>query len=168
MEQEPDPRVKAVWEPHLDMEPEHLRPACDLMRRHDGRDPEQVVAPRLPDVLTFEPNKESKAAAGAARRGKPPDRFDAGHRAHRAGADRGGHPAVRGLRRGGSAALRPPRRRRARTGPVPGTVVLRRVAARSVLEGSPDVVIGLGEPAVYPEHSPRPSAWPPGGGCRWR
>ncbi|WP_065966776.1 SpoIIE family protein phosphatase [Streptomyces sparsogenes] len=39
-------------------------------------------------------------------------------------------------------------------GPVPGTVVLRRVAARSVLEGSPDVVIGLGELAVYAERSP--------------
>ncbi|OMI34586.1 hypothetical protein [Streptomyces sparsogenes] len=58
MEQEPDPRVKAIWELHLGMELEHLRIACDLMRRHDGRDPEQVVAPRLPDVLTFEPNKE--------------------------------------------------------------------------------------------------------------
>ncbi|MEU1668799.1 hypothetical protein ABZ547_35515 [Streptomyces sparsogenes] len=58
MEQEPDPRVKAIWELHLNMELEHLRIACDLMRRHDGRDPEQVVAPRLPDVLTFEPNKE--------------------------------------------------------------------------------------------------------------
>ncbi|MES4905407.1 MULTISPECIES: SpoIIE family protein phosphatase [unclassified Streptomyces] len=39
-------------------------------------------------------------------------------------------------------------------GPVPGTVVLRRVAARSVLEGRPDMVIALGELAVYPEHSP--------------
>ncbi|MER6143664.1 hypothetical protein ABT174_27070 [Streptomyces sparsogenes] len=58
MEQEPDPRVKAIWELHLAMELEHLRIACDLMRRHDGREPEQVVAPRLPDVLTFEPNKE--------------------------------------------------------------------------------------------------------------
>ncbi|MDT0548992.1 MULTISPECIES: SpoIIE family protein phosphatase [Streptomyces] len=39
-------------------------------------------------------------------------------------------------------------------GPVPGTVVLRRVAARSALEGRPDVVIELGKLAVYPEHSP--------------
>ncbi|MFD8868557.1 SpoIIE family protein phosphatase [Streptomyces sp. NPDC059590] len=39
-------------------------------------------------------------------------------------------------------------------GPVPGTVVLRRVAARSALEGRPDVVIKLGKLAVYPEHSP--------------
>ncbi|MET8181256.1 hypothetical protein [Streptomyces sp. NPDC005336] len=57
MEQEPDPRVKAIWELHLNMELEHLRIACDLMRRNDGREPEEVVAPQLPNVLTFEPNK---------------------------------------------------------------------------------------------------------------
>ncbi|MGW7658575.1 hypothetical protein ACWGJ7_43030, partial [Streptomyces tendae] len=57
MEQEPDPKVKAVWELHLNMELEHLRIACDLMRRNDGREPEEVVAPQLPNVLTFEPNK---------------------------------------------------------------------------------------------------------------
>ncbi|WP_030841985.1 hypothetical protein [Streptomyces hygroscopicus] len=57
MEQEPDPKVKAVWELHLNMELEHLRVACDLMRRNDGREPEEVVAPELPNVLTFEPNK---------------------------------------------------------------------------------------------------------------
>jgi hypothetical protein len=28
------------------------------MRRHDGREPEEVLAPELPNVLTFEPNKE--------------------------------------------------------------------------------------------------------------
>jgi hypothetical protein len=58
METEPDPRVKAIWELHLNMELEHLRIACDLMRRHDGREPEEILAPELPDVVTFEPNKE--------------------------------------------------------------------------------------------------------------
>src|SRR3954463_2672168 len=57
MEQESDPRVKALWELHLNMELEHLHAACDLMRRHDGRDPASVLAPELPNVLTFEPNK---------------------------------------------------------------------------------------------------------------
>ncbi|MEU3726294.1 hypothetical protein [Streptomyces sp. NPDC031705] len=57
MEQESHPKVKAVWELHLNMELEHLRLACDMMRRHDGRDPEEILAPELPDVLTFEPNK---------------------------------------------------------------------------------------------------------------
>ncbi|MEU5025843.1 SpoIIE family protein phosphatase [Streptomyces milbemycinicus] len=39
-------------------------------------------------------------------------------------------------------------------GPVPGTVVLRRVAARSALEGTPEMVVALGDLAVYSEHSP--------------
>jgi hypothetical protein len=58
METESDPRIKAIWELHLNMELEHLRLACDLMRTHDGRDPESVLAPELPAPLTFEPNKE--------------------------------------------------------------------------------------------------------------
>ncbi|WP_067811846.1 hypothetical protein [Actinomadura kijaniata] len=58
METESDPKVKAIWELHLNMELEHLRIACDLMRRHDGRDPESVLAPQLPPPVTFEPNKE--------------------------------------------------------------------------------------------------------------
>ncbi|CAM5558940.1 Ferritin-like domain-containing protein OS=Streptomyces rimosus subsp. rimosus (strain ATCC/ DSM 40260 / JCM 4667 / NRRL 2234) OX=1265868 GN=SRIM_013135 PE=4 SV=1 [Streptomyces rimosus subsp. rimosus] len=57
MEQESDPKVKAIWELHLNMELEHLHLACDLMRRHDGREPAEILAPALPNVLTFEPNK---------------------------------------------------------------------------------------------------------------
>ncbi|GAA2479948.1 hypothetical protein GCM10010406_15210 [Streptomyces thermolineatus] len=58
VEQESDPRVKALWELHLNMELEHLHIACELMRRHDGREPQEVLAPELPNVLTFEPNKQ--------------------------------------------------------------------------------------------------------------
>ncbi|WP_395108399.1 hypothetical protein [Actinomadura sp. SCN-SB] len=58
METETDPGVKGIWELHLNMELEHLRIACDLMRRHDGRDPESVLADELPAPVTFEPNKE--------------------------------------------------------------------------------------------------------------
>ncbi|MGA4837539.1 hypothetical protein [Streptomyces sp. G45] len=56
MEQETDSRVRAIWELHLNMELEHLWHACELMRQHDGRDPQEVLAPELPPVLTFEPN----------------------------------------------------------------------------------------------------------------
>jgi hypothetical protein len=58
LEQEPDERIKALWELHLNMELEHLRVACDLLRRHDGREPEEIVAPTLPEVLLFQPNKD--------------------------------------------------------------------------------------------------------------
>ncbi|MFI6175396.1 hypothetical protein ACIA8R_07660 [Nonomuraea sp. NPDC051191] len=57
METESDPKVKAVWELHLNMEIEHLRLACELFKRFDGRDPDQVLAPELPPPVTFEPNK---------------------------------------------------------------------------------------------------------------
>jgi hypothetical protein len=58
LQQEPDPKVKAVWELHLEMELAHLQTACDLLRRHDGREPEEIVAPALPEPVRFEPNKE--------------------------------------------------------------------------------------------------------------
>ncbi|MFF1299576.1 MULTISPECIES: hypothetical protein [unclassified Streptomyces] len=58
MEQEPDPKVKAIWELHLNMELAHLQIACDLMRRHDGREPQEILAPELPNVLAFEENKQ--------------------------------------------------------------------------------------------------------------
>ncbi len=58
METESDPRIKAIWELHLNMELAHLQIAADLMRRHDGRDPAEICAPELPAPVTFEPNKE--------------------------------------------------------------------------------------------------------------
>ncbi|GAA2413508.1 hypothetical protein GCM10010404_84290 [Nonomuraea africana] len=58
METESDPRIKAIWELHLNMELEHLRLAAELFKKNDGRDPEEVVAPELPVPVTFEPNKE--------------------------------------------------------------------------------------------------------------
>ncbi len=59
LEQESDPRIKAVWELHLQMELAHLQQAADLLRRHDGREPEQIVGDTgLPEPLQFEPNKE--------------------------------------------------------------------------------------------------------------
>ncbi|MFG1952382.1 hypothetical protein [Micromonospora sp. NPDC048830] len=59
LEQETDPKVKAVWELHLQMELGHLQQAADLLRRHDGREPEEIVGNvGLPEPLSFEPNKE--------------------------------------------------------------------------------------------------------------
>jgi len=58
METESDPRIKAIWELHLNMELAHLHEACDLMRTYDGRDPESILAPELPAPVTFEPNKQ--------------------------------------------------------------------------------------------------------------
>lgn len=59
LQQETDPRIRAVWELHLDMELAHLRQAADLLRRFDGREPEEIVGSAgLPEPVRFEPNKE--------------------------------------------------------------------------------------------------------------
>jgi hypothetical protein len=59
MEQESDPRVKAVWELHLQMELAHLQAAAELLRRFEGKEPEEVVgSDGLPQPIRFEPNKE--------------------------------------------------------------------------------------------------------------
>jgi hypothetical protein len=58
MENESDPKVKAIWELHLNMEIEQLRIAVELFCEHDERDPGELLPPELPAPVTFEPNKE--------------------------------------------------------------------------------------------------------------
>ncbi len=59
MEQESDERIKALWELHLNMEITQLQTAVDLMRRYEGREPEEIGLPAtLPSAVTFESNKE--------------------------------------------------------------------------------------------------------------
>jgi hypothetical protein len=43
MEDEPDTRVRAIYELHCNMEIEHLRIACELMRKIEKRDPEEIL-----------------------------------------------------------------------------------------------------------------------------
>lgn len=58
LQQETDPRVRPIWDLHLNMELAHLQIACDLLRTHDGRQPEELLAPQLPEPVRFEPNRE--------------------------------------------------------------------------------------------------------------
>ncbi|WP_119461472.1 hypothetical protein [Rhodospirillaceae bacterium SYSU D60014] len=58
MQQEPDPRIRQIWELHLAMEIEHLRIACELMRQTDKKDPEAMLPKELPEAVTFQSNKE--------------------------------------------------------------------------------------------------------------
>ena len=58
MSQEIDLRIKAIWELHLAMEIEHLRIAGEMLRRHEGKDPEEILPKELPEPTLFEPNKE--------------------------------------------------------------------------------------------------------------
>lgn len=57
-EQEVDPKIKQIWELHLQMEIGQLHAACELMRKHENREPSELLPTELPNVLLFEPNKE--------------------------------------------------------------------------------------------------------------
>jgi hypothetical protein len=57
--QETDERIRQVWELNRDMEVGQLHAACELLKTFEGRDPEEILPPSLPEVpVTFETNKE--------------------------------------------------------------------------------------------------------------
>jgi hypothetical protein len=58
MQQESDRRIWQLWELHLNMELEHLRIACELMRNYEKRDPEQFLPKELPEPVHLEENKQ--------------------------------------------------------------------------------------------------------------
>lgn len=58
MHEEPDPRIKQLWELHLAMEIGQLRAACDLLRRYEKRDPEEFLPAALPEPTRFQSNKD--------------------------------------------------------------------------------------------------------------
>jgi hypothetical protein len=59
LQNEEDQRIKALWELHLDMEIGQLQVACDMLRKYEGVEPEEILPPVLPDTpVTFEPNKD--------------------------------------------------------------------------------------------------------------
>jgi len=57
MQEETDPRIKAIWELHLNMEVEQLHLACDQLRRYEGKDPEEFLPKELPEPIRFQENK---------------------------------------------------------------------------------------------------------------
>ena len=58
LQNEEDRRIHSVWELHLDMEIGQLHAACDLLRRYEGIEPEEILPLEFPDTpVTFEPNK---------------------------------------------------------------------------------------------------------------
>jgi rubrerythrin len=58
MSQESDPRIRAIWELHLNMEIEHLRVACEMMRRYEGIEAEEILPKELPEPTLFRENKQ--------------------------------------------------------------------------------------------------------------
>lgn len=58
MEKEVDPRIRKMWELHLDMELGHLRAAVDLMKKYEKKDAQEILPRGLPAPVVFEPNIE--------------------------------------------------------------------------------------------------------------
>lgn len=59
LQQETDPRIRAIWELHLNMELGQLQQAAEMLRAYEGTDPEQIVGDRgVPQPLCVEPAKD--------------------------------------------------------------------------------------------------------------
>jgi hypothetical protein len=53
VQQETDPRIKAIWERFLDYELGHFHYVCELFKQHERRDPAEVFPGDLPDPIAF-------------------------------------------------------------------------------------------------------------------
>jgi hypothetical protein len=83
MEQESDARIRALWELHCNMEITHLKDAVDLLRRFEGREPEEIGLPAtLPVPVTFESNKDYVRQVLAAQVDMTTDRTEYGAEPH--------------------------------------------------------------------------------------
>jgi rubrerythrin len=58
MEQESNPRIKALWERFLDYELGHLNLAMALFKEHERRDPMEILPESLPDPIPFETQRD--------------------------------------------------------------------------------------------------------------
>lgn len=58
MEQETNPRIKAVWERFLDYELGQLNYVADLMRQYANRDPAEFLPTSLPQPIKFESQRD--------------------------------------------------------------------------------------------------------------
>ena len=58
MQQESNPRIKAIWERFVDYELGHLRMACDLFEQHEKRDVEEILPQSLPEPIPFASQRE--------------------------------------------------------------------------------------------------------------
>ena len=58
VQQESNPRIKAIWERMLNYELGHLRTVAELFKKHEGRDPQEIVGATLPEPIPFESQRE--------------------------------------------------------------------------------------------------------------
>ncbi|MFP4345551.1 MAG: hypothetical protein ACLFU8_12725 [Anaerolineales bacterium] len=58
METEIHPRIKGIWEQHLEMEIAHLHRDIELMKKYEGRDAREMLPDAFPELVVFQSNKE--------------------------------------------------------------------------------------------------------------
>lgn len=58
VEQETNPRIKAIWERFLDYELGHLNMMCELFKQYERRDPAEILTGVIPTPLQFTSNRE--------------------------------------------------------------------------------------------------------------
>lgn len=58
VQQEPNPRIKAIWERFLDYELGHLQYVMELFKQVERRDPMEILPQSLPEPITFASQRE--------------------------------------------------------------------------------------------------------------
>lgn len=58
MESETNPHVKAIWERFLDYELGHLDLVINLFKKHERRDPAEILPDKLPDPIPYESQRD--------------------------------------------------------------------------------------------------------------
>ena len=57
-QQEPNPRIKAIWERMLDYELGHFALACELCKKYAERDPAELFPGELPEPFPYQSNRD--------------------------------------------------------------------------------------------------------------
>ena len=58
VEQESNPRIKAIWERFLDYELGHLQLVSELFKTHERRDPQEILGGELPKAVEFKSQRD--------------------------------------------------------------------------------------------------------------
>jgi rubrerythrin len=58
VQQESNPRIRKIWERMLDYELGHFAVVSELFKRHERRDPQEVVPDKLPEPFPFESQRQ--------------------------------------------------------------------------------------------------------------
>lgn len=58
VQQETNPRIKALWERFLDYELGHFQVVAEMFKRYEQRDPQEIITDKLPDPVPFASQRE--------------------------------------------------------------------------------------------------------------